>query len=105
LAHFQSEEELPNEIENKPSGGFEFSPQITVVITFISVGSLALALTLFAILKRKKEGVNALFDLMSREKQMGIWILSPKAIEKTFNYANSVRFDFTKKGLKINIPK
>jgi pyruvate/oxaloacetate carboxyltransferase len=50
-------------------------------------------------------GVNALFDLMTREIQMKMWLLSPRAIEKTCNYANSVGFDFTKKGLKINFPK
>jgi hypothetical protein len=57
-------------------------------------------------LNRYTEGVNALFDLMSREKQMKIWLLSPKAIKRMCNYANSVRFDFTdKKGLKITLPK
>jgi len=50
-------------------------------------------------------GVNALFDLMSSEIQIKIWILSPKAIETTCNYANSVRFDFTKKDFKITLPK
>lgn len=52
------------------------------------------------------EGVNALFELMSIEKANKIWILSPKAIEKACNYANSVRFDFiNKKGIKITLPK
>lgn len=51
------------------------------------------------------KGVNALFDLMSREIQMKMWILSPKAIETTCNYANSVRFDFTRKDFKITLPK
>ena len=51
------------------------------------------------------KGVNALFDLMSREKEMKIWILSPKAIENVCNYANSMRFEFVKKTFKIHIPK
>jgi hypothetical protein len=50
-------------------------------------------------------GVNALFDLMSREKEMKMWTLSPRGIEKVCNFANSVRFDFTKKGFKIVLPK
>jgi hypothetical protein len=50
-------------------------------------------------------GVNALFDLMTREIQMKMWLLSPRGIEKTCNYANSVRFGFNKKGLKIAFPK
>jgi hypothetical protein len=51
------------------------------------------------------KGVNALFDLMSIEKEMKIWILSPKGIEKVCNFANSVRFDFTRKDFKIILPK
>jgi hypothetical protein len=50
-------------------------------------------------------GVNALFDLMSQEIKMKMWIMSPKAIERTCNFANSVRFDFSKKGFKIVLPK
>lgn len=49
--------------------------------------------------------VNALFDLMSRERQMKMWLISPRAIEKVCNFANSVRFDFTKKGFKLVLPK
>ena len=57
-------------------------------------------------LNRFTEGVNALFDLMSLEEKMKRWVLSPVAIERICNYANSVRFDFTdKKGLKITLPK
>ena len=51
------------------------------------------------------KSVNALFDLMSREKEIRIWILSPKAIENVCNYANSMRFEFVKKKFKIHIPK
>ncbi len=51
------------------------------------------------------EANNALFDLMNREKEMGIWTISPKFIEQLCNYANSIRFDFTKKSLKITLPK
>jgi hypothetical protein len=51
------------------------------------------------------KAVNALFDLMSGEKDIGTWILSPRAIETVCNYANSIRFDFTKKDFKIHIPK
>lgn len=36
---------------------------------------------------------------------MKMWLISPKVIEKTCNFANSVRFGFTKKGLKIVLPK
>jgi len=51
-------------------------------------------------------GMNSLFNLMSQEKRtLKKWLLSPRAIEMTCNCANSVRFDFTKKGLKISIPK
>ncbi len=56
-------------------------------------------------LNQYTESVNALFDLMSREKEMKMWILSPKAIERLCNYANTIRFDFTKKDLKITLPK
>jgi hypothetical protein len=51
------------------------------------------------------KGVNGIFNLMSREKWNGVWTLSPRAIEITCNYANSVRFDFTKKDFKITLPK
>ncbi len=56
-------------------------------------------------LNQYTEAVNALFDLMSGEKEMKMWLLSPKAIEKMCNYANTIRFDFTKKDLKITLPK
>ena len=51
------------------------------------------------------KGVNALFDLMSREKEMKMWILSPRGIENVCNFANSLRFDFTRKDFKIILPK
>jgi len=51
------------------------------------------------------KGVNTLFSLMAQEIRLKIWTLSPRAIETTCNYANSVRFDFTKKGLKLTLPK
>jgi hypothetical protein len=51
------------------------------------------------------DAVNMLFLTMEQEKDCDIWIASPIAIGITCNYANSVRFDFTKKGLKITFPK
>jgi hypothetical protein len=51
------------------------------------------------------KSVNALFDLMSREKEMKMWILSPRGIENVCNFANSVRFNFAKKDFKITLPK
>jgi len=56
-------------------------------------------------LNRLTTGVNALFMLMSSEVDGDAWILSPIAIEAQCNYANSVRFDFTKKDFKIALPK
>ena len=51
------------------------------------------------------ESVNALFDLMSLEKDEKIWILSPRGIENVCKSANSIRFEFVKKTFKIHIPK
>jgi len=51
------------------------------------------------------KGMNALFDLMSKEKRLKTWALSPKVIESACNYANSIRFEFVKKDFKIHIPK
>src|SRR3990172_13205259 len=45
-------------------------------------------------LNKFTDSINTLFDLMQREKQLEIWTLSPKYIERMCNYANSVRFDF-----------
>lgn len=49
--------------------------------------------------------INLLFLQMLQEKLGKFWIASPIIIEVACNYVNSVRFDFTKKGLKINFPK
>ena len=50
-------------------------------------------------------GVTQLFLIMSKEENSKIWISSPLVIEIACNFANSMRFDFTKKGLKIYFPK
>jgi hypothetical protein len=49
------------------------------------------------------EAANALFRLMSLEGRR--WTLVPLGIENVCNFANSVRFDFTKKRFKIALPK
>jgi hypothetical protein len=51
------------------------------------------------------KGITLLFLQMAQEKVAKCWIGSPIAIEVVCNYVNAVRFDFTKKGLKINFPK
>ena len=49
--------------------------------------------------------ITQLFLMMSEEENSKIWIASPLSIEIACNFANSMRFDFTKKGLKIHFPK
>jgi hypothetical protein len=49
--------------------------------------------------------VNALFLTMTEEQMYKLWIVSPIYIEQICNYANSMRFDFTKKDVKIHLPK
>jgi hypothetical protein len=49
--------------------------------------------------------VNGLFLWMRKEKRRKMWIVSPITIEILCNYANSVRFNFTKKGFKLVLPK
>ncbi|HLE75340.1 MAG TPA: hypothetical protein VI864_04760 [Candidatus Bathyarchaeia archaeon] len=56
-------------------------------------------------LNRFTEQVNILFDLMDNEVKIKIWILAPRAIGKMCNYANSINFNFTKKGFKLTLPK
>jgi hypothetical protein len=49
--------------------------------------------------------VNRLFDLMHLERKMEIWTISPGVTETICNYANSIRFNFTKRDIRIRIPK
>ena len=51
------------------------------------------------------EAINLLFILMDNETLHKRWVASPHGIEFVCNYVNAVKFDFTKKGLKFNIPK
>ena len=51
------------------------------------------------------KSMDALFQLMTSEKEKGRWNLSPRAIEHVCNVTNSARFDFTKKGFKIVLPE
>jgi hypothetical protein len=56
-------------------------------------------------LSEMTRGITLLFIEMSQEKDMGIWIGSPISIEMVCNYVNSVKFNFTKNGIKISLPK
>ncbi|MEM3797242.1 MAG: hypothetical protein QXE05_01420 [Nitrososphaeria archaeon] len=49
--------------------------------------------------------INILFGTMSIEKDSKMWIQSPILIEIICNYANSIRFNFTKRDVKIHLPK
>jgi hypothetical protein len=51
------------------------------------------------------QGINLLFVMMDREKHSKIWISSRLMIQMCCNYANSVRFNFTKRDVKIHLPK
>jgi hypothetical protein len=51
------------------------------------------------------QGVNLLFVLMDEEKRGKIWVASPILIGIVCNYANSARFNFTKRDVKIHLPK
>jgi hypothetical protein len=51
------------------------------------------------------EAVNALFMVLSSETRGKRWAMSPLAIERTCNYANSIRFSFTKRDITIHLPK
>jgi hypothetical protein len=56
-------------------------------------------------LNEMTRGITLLFLEMSQEKNHKLWIGAPIAIEFVCNYVNSVKFNFTKNGLKISIPK
>lgn len=56
-------------------------------------------------LDRLTAAINVLFITMRREKRAHIWIVSPLYIEVASNYLNSVRFNFTKRDVKIHLPK
>ena len=49
--------------------------------------------------------INLLFAMMNYEKYSKIWISSPLTIEEACNYANAMRFNFTKRDVKIHLPK
>lgn len=49
--------------------------------------------------------INLLFTMMSYEKYSKWWVSSPLAIEVACNYANAIRFNFTKKDVEIHLPK
>jgi hypothetical protein len=51
------------------------------------------------------KAINLLFLKMDQEKLGPYWIASPITIEMACNFLNSVRFNFTKSGLKITLPK
>jgi hypothetical protein len=51
------------------------------------------------------DSMNILFLKMTQEKLYKTWVTPPVFIQVLCNYSNSVRFDFTKQGLKIHFPK
>jgi len=51
------------------------------------------------------KAISLLFLMMDEETIHKTWQTSPYAIEFVCNFVNTVRFDFTKKDLTINIPK
>jgi hypothetical protein len=56
-------------------------------------------------LEKFTEGINLLFERMAFEKYLKLWISSPLEIEICCNFANSVRFNFTRRDVKIHLPK
>jgi hypothetical protein len=50
-------------------------------------------------------GINQLFMLKSISAKPKVWTNTQIVIETACNSANSMKFDFTKKGLKIHFPK
>lgn len=51
------------------------------------------------------KAINMLFLQMEKENLRKVWHASKFTIKVACNYINSVKFDFTKRDLKINIPK
>jgi len=51
------------------------------------------------------KGTNLLFTMMDYEIFLKVWISSPLAIQEACNYANAVRFNFTRRDVKIHLPK
>jgi hypothetical protein len=51
------------------------------------------------------KAINMLFLQMEKENVCKVWHSSKFTIKVACNYINSVKFDFTKRDLKINIPK
>ncbi|MEM3576881.1 MAG: hypothetical protein QXX51_00285 [Candidatus Bathyarchaeia archaeon] len=56
-------------------------------------------------LDRLTSAINALFITMRREERANVWVVSPLYIEVTCNHINSIRFNFTKRDVKIHLPK
>lgn len=56
-------------------------------------------------LDKYTQHMNSLFLLMEHETDGRKWIFSPSAMEAMYNYANSARFNLTKRDVKIHFPK
>lgn len=51
------------------------------------------------------DAINLLFAIMDYERLSKFWSSSPLAIQVACNYANTVRFNLTKRDVKIHLPK
>ena len=93
------------EIMNEPGQITNIKSKITDILSILStIGSYA----------KSKDYDSSLFTLMAENIFQLMPVSQPhakirayliKRIERFCIYANSIQFDFTKKGLKINLPK
>lgn len=91
------------DIVNDPQNEIEIKKNFTSIINLMSQiasyspnGNYPNKLTL---------AINELFRIMTFEKKMKYWSNSPSYVELTCNYVNSAKFNFTKNGIKIILPK
>ena len=91
------------EIAHAPQKKLEIEKNFTIILSLLSqISSYSKSK---GNLNEFTQGINMLFLLMEQEKINKIWIASPITIRVACNYANSMKFDFTKKGLKIHFPR
>jgi hypothetical protein len=92
------------DLASKPKNDLEIKKKFTNILSLLNtIASYSDSKNMY--LDKFTEVVNYLFALMKLEESGGLWAASPLLIETVCNYANSARFNFTRRDVTIHMPK
>lgn len=96
--------DMASSVRTKPENALEIKKKFTSILSHLNyIASYSDSKNYD--LDQFTRSINMLFVMMDREKLTNRWSLSPLAIGTMCNLANSVRFNFTKRDVKIHLPK